>query len=67
MADTGQAWILIDGAGRSHGRWFISGISETRSELLRSGAARKIDFTINLTRYWGSDPARFGDILESLP
>ena len=50
MADTGKAWPLIEGTGRIMGIWVIEDISETRALFFRDGAARRIEFTIRLTR-----------------
>jgi phage protein U len=50
MADTGKAWTLVEGTGRIMGIWVIEDISETRTLFFRDGAARRIEFTIKLTR-----------------
>lgn len=50
MADTGKAWPLVEGTGRILGIWVIEDISETRTLFFRDGAARRIEFTIKLTR-----------------
>lgn len=67
MADSGRAWILLDGQGRHQGRWFITSVNETRSYLLSNGLARKIDFSLALSRYWDSDPAALGNLSDSRP
>lgn len=50
MADTGKAWPLVEGTGRIYGAWVIESLSETRSVFFRDGAARRIEFTLTLTR-----------------
>jgi len=50
MADTGKAWPLVEGTGRILGIWVIESITETRSLFFQDGAARRIEFSIKLTR-----------------
>lgn len=50
MGDSGKAWVLVDGMGFVHGAFVIESLSENQSLFFRDGAARKIDFTLNLTR-----------------
>lgn len=50
MADTGKAYPLIDGRGPVLGWFVIEKISKGRSEFFRDGAARKIEFSIELRR-----------------
>jgi len=50
MADTGKAWPLVEGTGRIYGAWVIESLSETRTLFFSDGAARRIEFTIKLTR-----------------
>lgn len=50
MADTGKAWPLVEGTGRILGIWVIESISETRTLFFPDGAARRIEFSIKLTR-----------------
>ena len=62
MADEGRAWPLLDGSGTIYGMFVINSVSETYTEFFADGAARKIDFTVNLTRVDESLTAMFGDI-----
>lgn len=62
MADEGRAWPLLDGGGTIYGMFVINAVSETYSEFFADGTARKIDFTISLTRVDESLAAMFGDI-----
>ncbi|MGL5935553.1 MAG: phage tail protein [Cetobacterium sp.] len=50
MAATGKAFPLIQGDGVFRGYFVIERTSVTRSEFFQDGAARKIDFTLNLKR-----------------
>jgi len=50
MADTGKAWTLVDGRGYFHGVFTIVSMRETRSYFERTGAARKIEFGLELNR-----------------
>ncbi|WP_263203865.1 MULTISPECIES: phage tail protein [unclassified Shewanella] len=50
MADTGKAYPLIEGRGTVTGFFVIEKISKGRSEFFSDGAARKIEFTIELKR-----------------
>lgn len=50
MASTGDAWSLVDGAGRVYGAFVIVAIDEGQHHLLADGTPLKIDFTINLLR-----------------
>ena len=62
MADEGRAWPLLDGGGTIYGMFVINAVSETFSEFFADGTARKIDFTVSLTRVDESLAAMFGDI-----
>ncbi len=50
MADTGQAWPLIEGTGFIYGMFVITGLSKTRNEFFEDGAARRIEFSLSLKR-----------------
>ncbi|KAB7672822.1 phage tail protein [Plesiomonas shigelloides] len=50
MADTGQAYPLIQGDGVMRGYFVIEKTSVTSSEFFQDGAARKIEFTMALKR-----------------
>lgn len=50
LADTGKAWPLIQGDGIFYGHFVIESIDETASVFFTDGTARKIDFTLKLTR-----------------
>ncbi len=50
MATTGEAWPLVDGAGRVFGEFVITAIDERQKYLLDDGTPRRIDFAIDLLR-----------------
>lgn len=50
MAETGEAWPLMDGMGRVLGIFTIDRIGERKTNLVDTGAARSNEFTIELTR-----------------
>ncbi|MBQ4864592.1 phage tail protein [Pseudoalteromonas sp. MMG013] len=50
MAETGKAYPLIDGSGNMHGFFVITKVTAGRSEFIINGAARKIEFSIELKR-----------------
>lgn len=50
MADAGEAYPLMDGAGVMIGTFTIMGMDETRRYLTDQGKARMVDFSISLMR-----------------
>ncbi|WP_349616236.1 phage tail protein [Azotobacter salinestris] len=50
MADTGKAWVLVEGTGRIYGLWAIESLSETHSLFFADGTARRIEFSLVLKR-----------------
>ncbi|MBB6243671.1 phage tail protein [Rhodanobacter sp. MP1X3] len=50
MADAGDAYAMIDGAGRVFGAWVIETLSEGGSAFTQDGIARRTDFSIGLKR-----------------
>lgn len=50
MADTGKAWVLVEGTGRIYGLWVIESLSETHSLFFADGTARRIEFSLVLKR-----------------
>lgn len=62
MAEEGRAWPLLDGSGMIYGMYVINKVSETGSLFFSDGTARKIDFTMTLTRVDPSLAALYGDI-----
>ena len=50
MAGQHTAWPLIEGTGHIYGMFTIDNIDTTRTLFFRDGTARRIEFTIALTR-----------------
>ncbi len=50
MADTGDAYVLVDGAGNVYGAYIIDGLNETQTFHTAEGAPKKIEFTLTLKR-----------------
>lgn len=50
MADAGDAYAMVDGAGRIFGAWIIERIEEGGSAFTPDGIARRTAFTISLRR-----------------
>lgn len=50
MAESGDAWPLVDGAGTQLGIFQIMAVDERQSAHVPGGLARKIDFAIDLDR-----------------
>lgn len=50
LAYRGRAWPLIEGTGRIYGMYVTESLSETRSEFFSDGKARRIEFTLTLSR-----------------
>lgn len=48
MADDGEAYAMVDGAGRVLGAWVITELHETGSAFTTEGVARRTDFTLSL-------------------
>lgn len=65
MADTGKAWPLVEGTGRILGIWVIESVSETRTLFFPDGAARRIEFSIKLTRIDDGQVDRLGVAISS--
>lgn len=50
MADDGEAVPLIDGLGNVIGTYTIEGLREEKTNLIDNGQARRVDFTLELSR-----------------
>ncbi|WP_421594986.1 phage tail protein [Rahnella sp. PD4] len=62
MADQGMVWPLLDGSGTIYGLFLINSVSETQTEFFSNGMARKIEFTLTLTRVDDSLSTMLGDV-----
>lgn len=65
MADTGKAYILIEGTGKIYGLVIIDDFEETKSYFFKDGAARKTTFTVTLKIIKKLEPSKIG-ILSSV-
>ncbi|MDP3400356.1 MAG: phage tail protein [Brevundimonas sp.] len=50
MADTGQAWTLVDGEGFVYGAFVIEGLDEGKRNFMAGGIALQTDFSLQLRR-----------------
>jgi len=50
MAEQGKAWPLIEGTGYYYGNYVATSLQTNRSIFFPDGAARRIDFTLELKR-----------------
>jgi phage protein U len=50
MADTGEAYALVDGTGAVYGAYLIEDLDTTSTNFRVDGTARRIGFSIELTR-----------------
>lgn len=57
MADTGDAWSMVDGRGYVYGAFVITGLDERRKAFFPDGTPRQIDFAIDLLRVDQGAPA----------
>lgn len=62
MAVDGRAWPLLEGTGTIYGMFVVNSVSETRSEFFSDGSARRIEFSLTLTRVDESLTALYGDL-----
>ncbi|MNL71304.1 Phage P2 GpU [compost metagenome] len=50
LADQGEAWPLVDGAGYVYGVFVITDLDETQRAIFADGVPRVSDFTLSLKR-----------------
>ena len=50
MADSGEAYVLVQGNGQVIGSFIIEDINEVSRELFANGTPRMIEFSITLSR-----------------
>lgn len=62
MAAEGRAWPMLEGTGTIYGMFVVNSVSETRSEFFSDGSARRIEFSLTLTRVDESLTALYGDL-----
>lgn len=66
MAETGKAWPLIQGDGTFYGNFVVEDMSETSSVFFTDGAARKIEFSLKLSRVDDDAIDMLGSISQGL-
>lgn len=64
MAEQGKAWPLIGGDGAIYGMYVVSSMTQTQSVFFADGSARRIEFSMTLTRVDESLGAMFGDLQQ---
>ena len=62
MADSGKAWILIQGTGKIYGTFVITSMTEGKTMLGKNGAPQRVDFSVSLKRTDAGLLAMLGDI-----
>lgn len=62
MAVEGRAWPMLEGTGTIYGMFVVNSVSETRTEFFSDGSARRIEFSLTLTRVDESLTAMYGDL-----
>ncbi|SOZ15571.1 bacteriophage P2 tail protein GPU [Cupriavidus taiwanensis] len=50
LGDSGEAHVLIEGTGRYYGLFVVETMQVTRTYFFQDGKARRIEFTLKLTR-----------------
>ena len=50
MADAGEAYAMVDGAGNVYGAFVIESMNETQTLHFEDGTPRRVDFTVSLAR-----------------
>ncbi|MNV99686.1 Phage P2 GpU [compost metagenome] len=50
MGKSGEAWPLVDGAGRVYGAFVILSLDETQRSIMDNGVPRISDFSLALKR-----------------
>lgn len=66
MAETGKAWPLMQGTGDYFGLYIIESVEERGSLFFPDGTARKIEFTLKLTRVDDDVPDMVGSATPAL-
>lgn len=64
MADQGRAWPLIEGSGTIYGVFVVNSISQTKTDFFPDGNARRIEFSVTLTRVDESLASMLGDLQQ---
>ena len=65
MGNTGLSFVLIEGSGRYYGMFEIDSLSETRTLFFQDGKARRIEFSMKLTRVDGAAEQLVGEAVAN--
>ena len=66
-AGNGKPLLMTDGLGNTWGKWCITEIRETQSDLMSDGAPRHIRFQVSLLEYPEDKPTQFQSITSIQP
>lgn len=66
MAASGKAWLMVTGRAVPMGYWYIREISEDKTHFTDDGQARKIEFSVDLKRYFGDANSELGDLTTTI-
>ncbi|WP_050163544.1 phage tail protein [Yersinia enterocolitica] len=64
MAEQGKAWPLLEGSGTLYGMYVVNSVSMTHSYFFSDGSARRIEFSLTLSRVDESLSSMYGDLQE---
>lgn len=67
MADTGNAWPLIEGTGKIYGVYVIENMTEGKTLFFPDGAPRRTEFKLTLQRVDDNALEQLGDPLAVMP
>ena len=63
LAAKGQPLLLLDAQGALYGRWVITQVEETRGTFAAFALPRKIEFSVAIKKFDGTDVALLGSFL----
>lgn len=66
MGDTGDQWPLVEGTGRVYGFFVIEKLSVNKELFFSDGKARRIEFSLNLTRVGDDQLDKIGAIDDKI-
>ncbi|TFW71503.1 oxidoreductase [Methylotenera oryzisoli] len=66
MGDTGEQWPLVEGTGRVYGFFVIEKLSVNKELFFSDGKARRIEFSLNLTRVGDDQLDKIGAINDKI-
>ncbi|WP_330927079.1 phage tail protein [Candidatus Sororendozoicomonas aggregata] len=58
-AGRGEPLLMTDGLGNAWGKWCVTELRETQTDLMSNGAPRHIRFQVSLVEYGEDKPDRF--------